>query len=472
MQTGSAEQAPSVRLRAVEVDPARLTETQHLCDLGVVDDAQTEGPCAPRATRPSVCGSQRERRGGGVGGEHRGPVGRRHRRHRDGDLVGDLRHLSRRRQRARQLEQLDEVSALLAHFVERGCGIERSGRVACVHGEHPALVGEEPVCLGIASGEPSVPAARRHDVHDEQLRIVVGRHPRGEQRHELRDLVVREADVMHAQGIDVGGTHREHELGRVRRDRGSLGDAGQDGVDVVVRDEVGRGRQHLVERRVEVGELCRQHRRLAATAALRGRLPDPGDLVDASTVAFGLASVLHDCRPGQTEERTDLRQQPDVVLTVGAMGLDGREDVVGDQRARPLDLERFHDRDARELPCHPRKVAQHHRRGPEAAEQRPGRRADAEGERCLTDVASDDGIVEHDRGRLEEGDLLRVGAPRALVADLSLGALLARELQQAPDSAVAGARPDVLHDEAHRGAGGLAFEIGRDVTHGSAARLG
>ena len=64
---------------------------------------------------------------------------------------------------------------------------------------------------------------------------------------------------MDAQGIDVGGAHHEHELGRVRTDRGSLGDAGQDGVDVVIRDEVGCGRQHLVERRVEVRELCRQH---------------------------------------------------------------------------------------------------------------------------------------------------------------------------------------------------------------------
>ncbi len=87
-------------------------------------------------------------------------------------------------------------------------------------------------------------------------------------------------------------------------------------------------------------------------------------------------------------------------------------------------------------------------------------------------MASDDGVVEHDRRRLEEGDLLRVGAPCALVAELPLGALLARELQEAPHTPVAGARPDVLHDESHRGAGGLAFEIGRDVTHGSAARLG
>ncbi len=87
-------------------------------------------------------------------------------------------------------------------------------------------------------------------------------------------------------------------------------------------------------------------------------------------------------------------------------------------------------------------------------------------------MASDDWVVEHHRRRLEEGDLLRIGAPGALVADLPLGALLARELQQAPDPPVARARPDVLHDESHRGAGGLAFEIGRDVTHGSAARLG
>ncbi len=151
------------------------------------------------------------------------------------------------------------MSALLAHFVERGCGIERSGRVACVHGEHPALVSEESVSLGIASREPSVPATRRHDVHDEQLRVVVGRHPSGEQWHELRDLVVGEADVMDAQRIDVGGAHREHELGRVRGDRGSLGDARQDSVDIVIRDEIGRGRQHLVEGRVEVGELCGEH---------------------------------------------------------------------------------------------------------------------------------------------------------------------------------------------------------------------
>ena len=76
---------------------------------------------------------------------------------------------------------------------------------------------------------------------------------------------------------------------------------------------------------------------------------------------------------------------------------------------------------------------------------------DAEGERRLTDMASDDGVVEHDRRRLEEGDL-RVGAPCALVAELPLGALLARELQEAPYTPIAGARPDVLHDESHRGA--------------------
>ncbi len=87
-------------------------------------------------------------------------------------------------------------------------------------------------------------------------------------------------------------------------------------------------------------------------------------------------------------------------------------------------------------------------------------------------MSGDDRIIEHDSRGFEQGDLLCVGAPRAFVADLALGALLAGELQQAPYTSITGARPDVLHDESHRGAGGLAFEIGRDVTHRCAARLG
>ena len=100
-----------------------------------------------------------------------------------------------------------------------------------------------------------------------------------------------------------------------------------------------------------------------------------------------------------------------------------------------------------------RQVAQHHRGRPEAPQQGPGGRTDAEGERRLTDMPSDDRVVEHDRSGLEEGDLLRVGAPlcprRRAARSLRM---LARELQEAPHTPITRALADVLHDESHRGA--------------------
>ncbi len=51
VQTSRVEQAPPVRLRAVEADPARLAETQHLRDLGVVD-ARADGTALRVARHP------------------------------------------------------------------------------------------------------------------------------------------------------------------------------------------------------------------------------------------------------------------------------------------------------------------------------------------------------------------------------------------------------------------------------------
>ena len=236
--------------------------------------------------------------------------------------------------------------------------------------------------------------------------------------------------MVDAQRIDVVRAHRQHELRCVRSDRGAVRDARQHGVDVVVGHEVGRGREDLVERRVEVGQLRGQHRCLATPSPLCRRLPYPAHLVDAPAIAFGLTPVLHDRGPRKAEEGADLREQPDVVLAVRVVRLDRGQDVIRDQRSRALDLECLHDRDARELPGDPRQVAEHHRGRPEVPQQGLGGRTDAQRERRLTDMPRDDRVVEHDGSGLEEGDLLRVRAPLALVAELSLAAHLAGELEE------------------------------------------
>ncbi len=272
------------------------------------------------------------------------------------------------------------MPSLLAHLVESGRGVERRGGMAHVDGEHAALVGEEAVGLGIASGESTVLATRRGDVDDQHLRIVLRSDASREEGHELRDLGVGEPDMVDAQRIGIGRTHSEYELGCMSRHCRSFGDAGEDGVDVVVRHEIRGCRQDLVEGRIEVRELRGEHRRFAPPPTLGGSLPHPADLVDAATVALCLAPVLHDRGSGQPEQRADLGQQADVVLAVGPVGLDRGEHVIGDERAGPLDLERFHDRDAGELARDAGKVAQHHRGRAEAAQQRLCRCADTEGQ--------------------------------------------------------------------------------------------
>ena len=215
-------------LGRVDRDAPWLGVSQRFGELGVVEDAEAERPGAPRAAGPSVRRPQRERGGGRVGREHRGAIGGDDGGHGDRDLVGHLGHLSRRGKRARQLEQLDEVLALLAHLVQRGRGIEGGRRMACVDREHAALVGEEPVRLGIAGREASVPPARRHHVDDEQPRIVLGRRAAGEQtaraarpRHQSARRDGRAADRRRsgAPPARTAARAQRPRLGSVMRDR-------------------------------------------------------------------------------------------------------------------------------------------------------------------------------------------------------------------------------------------------------------
>ena len=222
VHTDRAEQTPAMPLGRVDRDAPWLGVPQRFGELGVVEDAEAERSGASRAAGPSVRRPQRERGGGRVGREHRGAIGGDDGGHGDRDLVGHLGHLARRGKRARQLEQLDEVLALLAHLVQRGRRIEGGRRMTGVDREHAALVGEEPVRLGIARREASVSPARRHHVDDEQPRVVLGGRAAGERRHEQRDLGVGQPDVVDAQRIDVVRAHREHELRCVRSDRGAV----------------------------------------------------------------------------------------------------------------------------------------------------------------------------------------------------------------------------------------------------------
>ena len=219
MHTDRAEQTPAMPLGRVDRDAPWLCVSQRFGELGVVEDAEAERPGAPCAAGPSVRCPQRERGGGRVGREDRGAIGGDDGGHGDRDLVCHLGHLTRRGKRARKLEQLDEVLALLAHLVQRGRGVEGGRRMAGVDREHAALVGEEPVRLGIAGREASVAPARRDHVDDEQPRVVLGGRAAGERRHEQRDLGISQPDVMDAQRIDVVRAHRQHELRRVQRPR-------------------------------------------------------------------------------------------------------------------------------------------------------------------------------------------------------------------------------------------------------------
>ncbi len=105
------------------------------------------------------------------------------------------------------------MSPLVAHLVEGGRGVECRGGMPRVDGEHAALVGEEAVRLGVASGEAAIPAARRGDVDDEHLRIVVGRQASGEERHEHCDLGVGEPDVVDARADRRRSAERQARTG-------------------------------------------------------------------------------------------------------------------------------------------------------------------------------------------------------------------------------------------------------------------
>ncbi len=198
------------------------------------------------------------------------------------------------------------MPALVADLVERGGRVERGRGMACVDRQHAALVVEVAVRLRVARRQPAVPSARRRHFDDEQSRIVIRGQSSGEQRYEKRHFVIGEPDVMDAERIVLRRAHGEDELRGVRGDRCSVRDAREHGVHVVVGDEIGCRRQHLVERRIEIRELRGEHRRLAPPSALRRRFADPTDLVDAPPVALRLAAVLHHRGAAQAEERPDL----------------------------------------------------------------------------------------------------------------------------------------------------------------------
>ena len=156
----------------------------------------------------------------------------------------------------------------------------------------------------------------------------------------------------------------------------------------------------------------------SAAACRRRRRPRrPVDDVLALGRAEHLALRMLDGERRHAEQDTDRAHEADVELAVGAVGALGVVQPVADDREVLADVLHVHVGDGGELRRGLRDVGEHHARRSEPAQEDADAGADRVVERGLADVDRDVGVVEDDRRRLEERDLLLVGAPVLLVLE-------------------------------------------------------
>jgi hypothetical protein len=212
-----------------------------------------------------------------------------------------------------ELQQCCGPPGLQPGVLERGEQVQRGCRMAGVGRQDEALLTGPPEVGPVDGGQPAVVPTRRGDGHDDGLGTQLLAGQQGD-RQAVR-LVVLQAGAVHqgrapGRGMDGQQVGRgEHGLGGARHY------PVKHGVQVATADQIG-GRSlqgpHLPAQRgqLEVGAGL-------ATAAPRQPHPRiPAQVVRARRVPVGLALVVDDAGPGQTEDRRHRGQQPLRVLAV------------------------------------------------------------------------------------------------------------------------------------------------------------